>query len=569
MQESQTKRFPLEFYIANGMEIFERLAWYGFFTVSSLYMTSPVANGGMGFSDQQRGVLQGIIPFLLYLLPVFTGTLGDRYGYKRMFLIAFIIMTPGYYLLGWASNFTEFFLVFLLVAIGAAIFKPLVVATVSHSTNDSNRGLGFGIFYMMVNIGGFLGPLIAGYVRVISWDKVFFMASIWMVFNFLLILFYRDPNKLSTNKSDSFKSVMLEMQRVLGNARLALLVVPVLVITMFFGAGWINWVELVAAIVGLAFVNLIWNRFFVTSPADEWYRQPIKVGNRIFILYILILAGYWMIYQQIFITLPLYLRDFVDSNVIVQALGSVSPALAEAASPVNQAEIIKFINNAVSTGWISEGVSAQDIRNGLLEFQLKVPLDVIQSFNLATNSNGSSISVLADGWIREYRQVSPEYLLSLNFFTIVLFQVLISLAVRKLPVFIVLMSGTLMIVLSFLISGFASSFALGGMMIIGAIILFSLGETLSSPKSQEYVASIAPKHQAGMFMGYYFVSMAIGFLFAGLLSGWSYNYFAVELGKPSWMWMLFALIGVFVASCLLLFNKFVVGPTHTGNNKVV
>ncbi|MGO3786694.1 MAG: hypothetical protein ACTJIB_17370 [Pseudoalteromonas prydzensis] len=73
----------LAFYIANTMEIFERLAWYGFFAVSSVYMTTPIEQGGVGFSDAQRGAVQGIIPFFLYLLPVITGALADRYGYKK------------------------------------------------------------------------------------------------------------------------------------------------------------------------------------------------------------------------------------------------------------------------------------------------------------------------------------------------------------------------------------------------------------------------------------------------------------------------------------------------------
>ncbi|MBL7775383.1 MAG: hypothetical protein JNK89_05240, partial [Saprospiraceae bacterium] len=67
------------------MEIFERMAWYGFFTVSSLYITGAVADGGLGFSDQDRGVLQGVVTFFLYLFPVVTGALADRYGYRRMF----------------------------------------------------------------------------------------------------------------------------------------------------------------------------------------------------------------------------------------------------------------------------------------------------------------------------------------------------------------------------------------------------------------------------------------------------------------------------------------------------
>ena len=64
-QQPATKhwRFGARFYIANLMEVFERLAWYGFFAVSSVYMTTPQSHGGVGFSDSQRGAIQGIIPF--------------------------------------------------------------------------------------------------------------------------------------------------------------------------------------------------------------------------------------------------------------------------------------------------------------------------------------------------------------------------------------------------------------------------------------------------------------------------------------------------------------------------
>ena len=162
--------FSRTFYIANLLEIFERIAWYGFFTVSSLYMSSSPQAGGLGFTDTERGVLQGIIPFFVYVLPVMTGAMGDRVGYRKMFLIAFALLTPSYLLLGQVREFWPFFCVYMLVALGAAIFKPLVVGTVARSANADNRGRAFGIFYMMVNVGGFLGPVIAGYVRAISWD---------------------------------------------------------------------------------------------------------------------------------------------------------------------------------------------------------------------------------------------------------------------------------------------------------------------------------------------------------------------------------------------------------------
>ena len=72
------KQFPQSFWVANTMEIFERMAWYGFFALSSIYITGSVASGGLGFSSEDRGLLQGVVAFFIYLFPFVTGALGDR-----------------------------------------------------------------------------------------------------------------------------------------------------------------------------------------------------------------------------------------------------------------------------------------------------------------------------------------------------------------------------------------------------------------------------------------------------------------------------------------------------------
>ncbi len=79
-------QFPSSFWAANTMEIFERMGWYGFYAVSTLYLTGSTEDGGLGFSSADRGVIQGLATFFLYLFPAVFGALADRYGYKRMFL---------------------------------------------------------------------------------------------------------------------------------------------------------------------------------------------------------------------------------------------------------------------------------------------------------------------------------------------------------------------------------------------------------------------------------------------------------------------------------------------------
>jgi POT family proton-dependent oligopeptide transporter len=93
----QVRSFPRTFYVANTMEIFERMAWYGMFTPLALYLTDQRARGGLGLKEEDAGTIIGIVTFALYLMPVITGALGDRFGYKKMFLLAYAILTPCYY----------------------------------------------------------------------------------------------------------------------------------------------------------------------------------------------------------------------------------------------------------------------------------------------------------------------------------------------------------------------------------------------------------------------------------------------------------------------------------------
>ena len=170
---SQLRSYPAQFWVANTMEIFERMSWYGWYTVMALYVTGTVETGGLGYTTETRGALQAIVPFFLYIFPVFTGALADRYGFKRIFIVAYLVMIAAYYLLGQFTSLPTFFLAFMFVAVGAALFKPVVVGTVAKVTDDSNSATGFGVFYMMVNIGGFVGPIVAGLVRGWGWRYVF------------------------------------------------------------------------------------------------------------------------------------------------------------------------------------------------------------------------------------------------------------------------------------------------------------------------------------------------------------------------------------------------------------
>jgi len=555
--------FPRAFYVANTMEIFERLAWYGFFTLSSLYITSPTAQGGLGFTDKERGFLQGMIPFLLYLLPVITGALADRFGYRRMFLISFVIMCPSYYLLGQVHQFWTFFLLFFAVAVGAACFKPVVVGTIGRSTDDTNRGLGFGVFYTMVNIGGFIGPFVAGYVRAVSWDMVFIMSAIWIGINFIpALFFYKEPEHDSDKDQRSLKLVLLEVQEVLGNARLALMVVPAIIalmVTTRLGIAFHYYLLGVAAWLGLNFLWTIVSRSNTSnqiSNSTVWYRQSVRVGNLPFVLYLMILTGFWVVYFQLFTTLPVFIRDFVDTKDVVSVVQQYVPSWLDFVAGVNVDQLSAALPALAQKYYAGmDATAVRQISFELVNYKVMVPEAALR-MGLADLQVGSvQAKQLADIWSQQYRQVNPEYIVNVGFGMIVLCQIGLSAYIQRWRALPILVFGTLILSVGIALCGLGATLALGGFTVIFAVVIFSIGEMVASPKSQEYVAAIAPKSKTAMYMGYYFVSLALGNLFAGLLSGWAYTAIAKDMQQPLLMWALFAAIGVMTALGLLIFNN--------------
>ncbi len=88
----------------------------------------------------------GVGTGILYFLPVLTGAIADKYGYKRMLFIAFSIYASAFILLPLFNTFTGVFIMYLYLAVGAALFKPVISATIAKTTNDTTSSIGFGIF---------------------------------------------------------------------------------------------------------------------------------------------------------------------------------------------------------------------------------------------------------------------------------------------------------------------------------------------------------------------------------------------------------------------------------------
>jgi proton-dependent oligopeptide transporter, POT family len=218
------RSFPRVFWVANVMELFERAAYYGLNSVLAVYLTAETAKGGLGFTESSVGFLQSLIYACNYVVPILGGALADRYGYRRMLLVAFSFLSVGYFASGHMSAYGAVFASLLLMAAGGGLFKPIISGTIARTTNESNSGFGFGIYYWMINVGAFLAPLAVSILRGFSWRWVFLASSAYCALMFLPTLFvYHDPPRPGSTKSLS--EVARSTAMVLGDARFMLLIV--------------------------------------------------------------------------------------------------------------------------------------------------------------------------------------------------------------------------------------------------------------------------------------------------------------------------------------------------------
>jgi dipeptide/tripeptide permease len=206
------------------MELFERAAYYGMNSILAGYLTLAVAEGGLGFSTQSVGFLQGIVYAFTYIFPILGGALADRYGYRRMLLVAFSLLATGYFAAGQASAYGLVFLALLVMATGSGLFKPIITGTVARTTDERTSAFGFGIYYWMINLGAFLAPLVVSVLKGFDWKYVFIASSAYCAAMLLPTIFvFRDPPRPASTKP--LREVLAGAAEVLGDARFMLMVV--------------------------------------------------------------------------------------------------------------------------------------------------------------------------------------------------------------------------------------------------------------------------------------------------------------------------------------------------------
>ena len=392
-------RFPASFWNANLTELFERAAYYSMASFVVIYL------GRLGLGDWWPSMLNGVLWFLVYFLPILSGTIADQIGFRRSLFLACTLLVGGYFLMGypvWFGGHTlsltvgdamtagpgvlvPVALAILLVGVGGSFVKPCIAGTVQR-THLGKATLAFGIFYMVVNIGSVVGRLTAFAVRTRlgRLDTIFAVSMAASVAAFLVVFFlYRDPESAvdPAKPRRTVPEILLGMFKVLGNGRFAL--------------------------------------FLVVS------------------------SGFYFIYNQVYNVLPLYVKKTVE----------LSPAM--------------------------------DL----------------------------------------YTLANPV--------TIVLFQLVITNLFGKLPPIKSIVVGTVIIGLAMLINVAPLYMAggvtmrvwlpLGSLFVVMTVALIAFGELFAASRLYEYIGSLAPKGQEGLFLGYSNLPMAIGSLVGGPAGAWIFN----------------------------------------------
>src|SRR5215472_18554692 len=263
--------FERSFWVANISELFERFSYYAAFAVLARYLHEVLL-----FPTEQATQLTGMFGGLVWFLAILGGATADRLGFRRALSIAYLILAIAYFSMGslnapWfgplRGTLPLVTAVLILPALGVSMVKPCVVGTTARAASENVRSTGYSIYYTLVNIGGFLGPIMASQVKQhLSAENVFRVAALCVFLMFFAVLFFfKEPQRAGDTKTASLDETLTNFVKVLGNQK--------------------------------------------------------------FMLFLLIFSGYWIVYWLEFITLPIYVHDYVDATADTERMLMTGPLI--------------------------------------------------------------------------------------------------------------------------------------------------------------------------------------------------------------------------------------------------
>jgi len=264
--------FERPFWVANISELFERLSYYAVFAVLARYL-----HEGLHFDVERASSLTGMFGGWVWFLAVIGGAVADRLGFRRALSLAYLFLSIAYFTLGsigadWFAPIRNAIplvplvaFILMLPALGVALVKPSVVGTTARASKENVRSVGYSIYYTLVNVGSTAGPYLASWVHQHrSMESVFRMAAISVfAMLFVVLLFFKEPRRSDDAPAASLEQVGRNFLTVLSNPR--------------------------------------------------------------FMLFLLIFTGYWVVFWQEFIALPLYISTYINPKADTELILVTDP----------------------------------------------------------------------------------------------------------------------------------------------------------------------------------------------------------------------------------------------------
>ena len=259
--------FEPAFWVANLSEIFERLSYYGAFSSLANYL-----HESLNIPTQQTGSLAGLFGGMVWFLAILGGAVADRLGFRRALSLAYLILACAYFLLGslgaaWMAplrgavplvGLVSFVLI--LPALGISMVKPSVVGTTARASSENVRSIGYSIYYTLVNVGGAAGPYVASWAhRHLGVENVFRVSALSVLLMFFAVMaFFREPRRAGEAPAASLAETARNLFTVMTNPR--------------------------------------------------------------FMIFLLIFSGYWIVFWQQYIVLPIYIHGYIDPHADVELI---------------------------------------------------------------------------------------------------------------------------------------------------------------------------------------------------------------------------------------------------------
>lgn len=288
-QKPRLKDFPKTYWVVILFEFFERGSYYGMMSILSVYMTDQ-----LGFSKEGVGVLKSTIQPLLYFLPIFTGAVADRMGYRRTLMVAFTLLGGGYFLTSQMTSYSAVFFSLVIMGLGAGTFKPVISGTIAKITDARTSTLGFGIFYWTINLGAFLFPLIiVPMLKAIAWHYVIIASAIctgaMLIPTIFLFKEPLEPHPVKESFSVVMKGIFSKLYIVFTDWRFILFI-------FIYSWFWILYFQM--------FDSVLWyvKAFVDATPLDNWVQGTLGINWHFDVEHVTVINAGTIILLQLFIS---------------------------------------------------------------------------------------------------------------------------------------------------------------------------------------------------------------------------------------------------------------------------